>query len=222
MMRDHATIDELLAARALDGLEPDEVARLDREMAEHGDCETCRSLDAEHRETAGMLALALVPRPVDPAIVERILEGSGPASAASPDRQLRRWQAAFGVAAAVAAALVIVLATRPGTGDVVPGQRFVSFEGASGELAAAYAPGERGLLVWGTDLPDPGAGKVYELWLIQDGSPSRGACLDPRDGALGAYLDADLGQTDTLALTVESTTCPDAPTTDPVYTASLD
>jgi hypothetical protein len=222
MTRDHTSIDELLAARALDGLEPDEVARLEREMAEHGDCETCRRLESEHGETAGMLALALEPRPVDPAIVERILEGSGPASAASPDRQLRRWQAAFGVAAAVAAALAIALATRPGTGDVVPGQRFVSFEGASGELAAAYAPGERGLVVWGTDLPDPGAGKVYELWLIQDGAASRGACLEPRNGALGAYLDTDVGQADTLALTVESTACPDAPTTDPLYTASLD
>ena len=221
MTRDHTTIDELLAARALDGLEPDEVARLEREMAEHGDCETCRRLEAEHRETAGMLALALEPRPVDAAIAERILEGPGLASA-SPDRQVRRWQAAFGVAAAVAAALAIVLATRPGAGDVVPGQRFVSFEGASGELAAAYAPGQRGLVVWGTDLPDPGAGKVYELWLIQDGAPARGACLEPRAGALGAYLDTDVGQADTLALTVESTACPDAPTTDPVYTASLD
>jgi hypothetical protein len=221
MTRDHSAIDELLAARALDGLAPDEGARLEREMAAHGDCETCRRLEAEHRETAGMLALALDPRPVDPAIVESILRGSGPAPAAPPDRQLRRWQTAFGVAAAVAAALAIVLFTRPGADDLVPGHRFVSFEGGSGELAAAYVPGERGLVVWGTNLPDPGTGKVYELWLIQDGAPSRGACLEPRGGSLGVFLDTDLVQTDTLALTVESTACPDAPTTDPVYTASL-
>jgi hypothetical protein len=221
MIRDHTTIDELLAARALDGLDLEDAERLEREMAEHGDCETCRRLEAEHRETAGALALALEPRPVDPAILERILEGSAAVTTAPPDQQLRRWQAAFGVAAAVAAALAIVLLTRPGNGDVVPGRRFVSFEGGSGELAAAYVPGERGLVVWGTDLPDPGSGKVYELWLIQDGAPSRGACLAPHDGALGAYLDADVGRADTLALTVESTVCPDAPTTAPVYTASL-
>jgi hypothetical protein len=220
MTLDHTTIDELLAARALDGLEPDEAALLEREMAGHGDCETCRRLEAEHRETAGMLALVLEPRAVDPAVVEGILEGPG-ASSASPDGRLRRWQAAFGVAAAVAVALAFVLLTRPGTDDVVPGRRFVSFEGSSGELAAAYVPGERGLVVWGTDLPDPGAGKVYELWLIEDGTPTRGACLRPRDGALGAYLDTDLGGTDILALTVESSACPDAPTTDPVYTATV-
>jgi hypothetical protein len=220
MTLDHTTIDELLAARSLDGLEPDEAALLQREMADHGDCETCRRLEVEHRETAGMLALLLEPRAVDPAVVEGILQGSG-ASSASPDPIRRRWQAAFGVAAVVAAALAFVLLTRPGADDVVPGRRFVSFEGGSGELAAAYAPGERGLVVWGTDLPDPGAGRVYELWLIQDGTPTRGACLTPQDGALGAYLDADLGRADTLALTVESSACPDAPTTDPVYTASL-
>ncbi|HZB02477.1 MAG TPA: anti-sigma factor [Actinomycetota bacterium] len=220
MTLDHTTIDELLAARALDGLEPDEAALLEREMADHGECETCRRLEAEHRETAGMLALVLEPRAIDPAVVEGILEGSG-ASSASPDRRLRRWQAAFGVAAVVAAALAFVLLTRPGADDVVPGRRFVSFEGGSGELAAAYVPGGRGLVVWGTDLPDPGAGKVYELWLIQDGTPTRGACLQPRDGALGAYLDTDLGGADTLALTVESSACPDAPTTDPVYTATV-
>ena len=222
MMRDHTTIDELLAARALDALAPDEAAELERELAEHGDCEICRRLEAEHRETAGMLALALDPRRVDEAIVDRILDRpERPAAARRPDGELRRWQVAFGVAAAVAAVLAVVLFSRPGAGDVTPGERFVSFEGGAGELTAAYAPGERGLVVWGTDLPDPGPGRVYELWLIRDGAPSRGACLAPRDGTLGAYLDADLSGTDTLALTVESTSCPDAPTTEPIYTASL-
>jgi hypothetical protein len=226
MTRDHASIDELLAARALDGLDPEESERLEHEMAAHGDCETCRQLEREHGETAAMLALTLDPRPIDPAVVDRILEGSGrqaPTEIASrrADPRLRRWQAAFGVAAVVAAVLAFALATGRGT-DVVPGQRFVPFDGARGELAVAYAPGERGLVLWGTDLPDPGPGRVYELWLFEDGTPSRGACLAPEDGALGAYLDADLTGTEMLAVTIEAPSCPDAPTTDPLYTASLD
>lgn len=226
MTLDHTSVDELLAARALDGLDPEEAERLEREMAAHGDCETCRQLEREHRETAAMLALALEPRPIDEGVVDRILENSGRGAptqmaARGGDPRLRRWQAAFGVAAVVAAALAFILASGPGT-SVVPGQRFVPFDGAQGELAIAYAPGERGLVLWGTDLPDPGPGRVYELWLFEDGTPSRAACLSPKDGAVGAYLDADLTRTEMLAVTVEAPSCPDAPTTEPVYTASLD
>jgi hypothetical protein len=227
MTIDHTSVDELLAARALDGLDPEEAERLEREMAAHGNCETCRQLEREHRETASMLALALEPRPIDAEVVERILQSSGretptDIAARRGDPRLRRWQAAFGVAAVVAAALAFVLATRPGAPDVVPSQRFVPFEGGGGELAVAYSPGDRGLVLWGTDLPDPGPGRVYELWLFEDGTPSRAACLSPKDGAVGAYLDADLTGAEMLAVTVEAPSCPDAPTTEPVYTASLD
>jgi hypothetical protein len=188
-------------------------------MAEHGDCDTCRRLDAEHRETAAMLAYAVDPRPVDPGIAERIVR-EPTVVRVGPDRRLRRWQSAFGVAAAVAAALAVMLVAGPDDGGIVP-ERFVTFEGGRGELAAAYAPGEEGLVVFGTDLPDPGAGKVYELWLIDDGKPSRAACLTPRDGSVGAFIPADASDAELLAITVEATSCPDAPTTDPVYTATI-
>ena len=220
MNRDHVTIDELLAARALDGLDPEESALLDRAMAEHGDCEICRGLEAEHRETAALLAYTVDLRPVDPAMAERILRGGAPAAAGAPrpDPRLRRWQAAFGAAAAVAAALAVVLVA--GRGPVVT-DRFVRFEGGAGELAAAYAPGEEGLVLFGSGLPDPGPGNVYVLWLIADGKPARGACVAPRDGSVGTFVPADAGDTELLAITVESSSCPDAPTTDPVYTATI-
>ena len=227
MTRDHALIDELLAIRALDGLDEDDAARLERELAAHGDCDECRRLEAEHPEVAGMLPLALDPRPVDPDMADRIL-AHPPRSAVPPPRpvdevsarrdgRLGRWQAAFGVAAAVALVLAIVLATRPG-GVPVP-ETIVPFEGAPGELAMAYTPGERGVLVWGTGLPDPGAESVYELWMIEDGEPVRGACLAPTDGAVAAYVDADPSSAELMAVTVESSECPDAPTTDPIFTA---
>jgi anti-sigma-K factor RskA len=136
------------------------------------------------------------------------------------DARLGRWQAAFGVAAAIALILAFVLATRPGGGVTVPGT-VVAFEGAQGELAMAYTPGERGALVWGAGLPDPGGGKTYELWMIENGNPVRGACLAPTNGAVAAYLDADLSSAELMAVTVESTDCPSAPTTDPVFTAEL-
>jgi hypothetical protein len=237
MIRDHALIDELLAARALDGLDEADAALLERELAAHGDCDECRRLEAQHAEVAGMLAFALDPGPVDDLMVDRILAEprtdvatTAPAAAATPDAlaarrsaRLVQWQAAFGVAAAVAVILAFVLATQPARGPSVPGTVVVAFEGeAPGEVALAYTPGEPGALLWATGLPDPGPGKVYEVWMIEDDLPVRGACLAPEDGAVAAYLDADLSSEPLMAVTVESTACPDAPTTDPVYTAELD
>ena len=232
MTLDHALIDELLAIRSLGGLDEDDAVVLERELAAHGDCAECRRLEVEHAEVAGMLALTLDPRPVDEDMADRILaQGRGPdraAAAAAPadelsgrrDVRLGRWQAAFGVAAAVAVILALVLATRPDGGNQVPGT-IVTFEGAPGELAMAYTPGERDALVWGTGLPDPGTGKVYELWMFENGTPVRAACLTPTDGAVATHLDADLSSAELMAVTVESTDCPAAPTTDPVYTAEL-
>jgi hypothetical protein len=231
MTLDHALIDELLAIRSLGGLDEDDAVVLERELAAHGDCAECRRIEVEHAEVAGMLALALDPRPVDEDMADRILaQGRGPdRTAAAPpadelsgrrDVRLGRWQAAFGVAATVALVLAFVLATRPDGGSQVPGT-IVTFEGAPGELAMAYTPGERDALVWGTGLPDPGTGKVYELWMFENGNPVRAACLTPTDGAVAAQLDADLSSAELMAVTVESTDCPAAPTTDPVFTAEL-
>lgn len=226
MIRDHALIDELLAARALDGLDAGDAALLERELAAHGDCEECRRLEIEHAEVAGMLALALDPRPVREDMADRILAQGRTATAPIERLEARRgarvgwWQAAFGVAAAVALVFAILLATRDGGSPGVPGPAIVAFEGAApGELAVSFTPGESGALVWATGLPDPGPGKVYELWMIEDGEPVRGACLAPSGGAAAAFLDADPSSADLMAVTVESRECPDAPTTDPVYTA---
>jgi hypothetical protein len=229
MTREHALIDELMAIRALDGLDDDDATRLERELAAHGDCDECRRLEAEHSEVAGMLALALDPRPVDDDMADRILAEAQRPRAAAPvdevsvrrDARVGLWQAAFGVAAAVALLLAVVLAARPDGGLNVPGERIVPFEGAPGELALAYTPGERGVLVWGTGLPDPGERRVYELWLIADGDAVRGACLAPTEGAVAAYVDADLSSAELMAVTVESIDCPAAPTTDPLFTAEL-
>ena len=87
MTLDHALIDELLAIRALDGLDEDDAALLERELAAHGDCDECRRLEVEHAEVAGMLALALDPRPVDENMADRIL---APRTGAGPDRRPRR------------------------------------------------------------------------------------------------------------------------------------
>jgi anti-sigma-K factor RskA len=84
-----------------------------------------------------------------------------------------------------------------------------------------YEPGQPGALLWGEGLPSPGAGKTYEIWMITGNTPVSAGCASPTNGELSAYTDADVSKSDVMAVTVEPTSCPPAPTTQPVYTATL-
>jgi Anti-sigma-K factor rskA len=145
-------------------------------------------------------------------------------------RRGRRWAMGVGIAAALGLALVASLTYLPGLRPVpthpVATQRFVHFAaqpGSSeqGDLAMAYTQGSRGVVLWGSDLPDPGVGKVYEVWMISGTTPVSGGCLQPTGGRIAAYVDADIGTADVMAVTTESNACPSAPTVTPVLTASL-
>jgi hypothetical protein len=57
--------------------------------------------------------------------------------------------------------------------------------------------------------------------MIDDGTPLKGGCVTPVDGRIAVYVEANVGTTDTMAVTVEPTSCPEAPTSDPVLTAQL-
>ena len=242
--RDHDVIEELLALDALDGLTWEDHARLERELAAHGDCEDCRQLETGFRDVAGRMAFALEPVAVDPSVVENILKmepGSSdpipipqaPGSDELTERRARRGRlvtAAVGVAAAFA--LIVgafaVTANRGGgstiTVTAAPQQTVVRFSpttAGQGELSMAYTPGEPGAVVWGSGLPDPGEGKTYEIWMISGDQPVSGGCVTPVDGSVAVFVNADVGTADTMAVTAEPGSCPAAPTSDPLLTAPL-
>ena len=191
---------------------------------------------AEFSETAGRLAFSLDPMPVDPAMADRILAAS-PVVAAEPtttvddleERRQRRgrgWRVTVAVAAVIAVLLVAVAVVRPDRTTAIAGasttQRLVAFSGSGeGELAVAFTPGESGAVLWGSNLPDPGQDKVYEIWMIQDGTPVPGGCFRPEDGNVALTVDADLGTTDAMALTAEPAECPPSPSGETVKTADL-
>jgi hypothetical protein len=233
--RDHTAIEELLALRALDGLGDDDARRLDAETAAHGDCDTCRELATAYAETAAFLAASLDPVPVDAAATERLLTAARESSraqmrspASPPDelaarrrgRSLPVWLAA---AAAFVLLAVIVVPRLGGPTDVTTewGQTVVRFQGAEGDLAMAYVPGRSGVAFWGENLPDPGPESTFEIWMIDGDTAIPGGCVSPVDGRIAAFVDADVGTTDTMAVTVEPTTCPGTPSSDPVLTAQL-
>ena len=225
MKRDHDLIEELLTVRALGGLDGDDLDLLARELAAHGDCDECRVLELESEETAGRLAFALDPAPVGADAADEILRRAAAPEVVRPvsARPRRTWQ----VLGAVAAVIVLVVALavalpRPTTGvQASSDQTVIRFTGSGGELAMAYTPGEAGAVFVGSGFSDPGPGKVYEIWMIQGKTAVRGGCVQPHDGSIVTFVNANLRGVDLMAVTVESAACPSQPTTTPFLTAPL-
>jgi anti-sigma-K factor RskA len=242
MIRDHDLIEELLAVRALGGLDGDDVDVLARERADHGDCDECRRLEDGFEETAGRLAFALEPVEVDASIVDRIL--ATPAAPAAPrtpesttdervvdlgearEHPSRRWRALVAVAAAVV--LIVMSAVWLSSNRTTqvtaasPTQRFLTFSGnAQGEVRLAYTPGRAGGVMWGSGLDDPGPDQAYEVWAITGDQVVSQGCVSPTDGSIGLQVGADVGAADVMAVTAESSGCPSAPTTEPIWVAPV-
>jgi hypothetical protein len=78
-----------------------------------------------------------------------------------------------------------------------------------------------GAAFWGHGLPDPGEGMTYEIWMIDDGTPIPGGCVTPVDGRIAVFVNADVGTTEQMAVTVEPSACPPTPSGEPVLTAPL-
>ena len=241
--RDHTVIEELLSVDALGGLDDDDRDLLDRERATHGDCEECARLESEFAEVAGRLGLALDPVAVPAGMADDVLRAAGEDVSSEPlvivsddgeaaateagGRRVQRsgpsWRALVAVAAAFALFVggwAVRSAMDPGGGELAA-SRFVRFEGEAGTLAMAYEPGRPGAVFFGSELPDPGDGRAYEIWMIEDGRAVSGGCVRPEDGRILTFVEANIGSTEQMAVTVEPASCPAAPTTDPVLTASL-
>jgi anti-sigma-K factor RskA len=235
-MRDHTRIEELLSARALGGLDPEEDEALRREMAEHGeDCAECRQLESELDEVAGRLAFALDPVPVSGGFEDRLVAAAtservrlrAPQERGPRAPKARGWRLRPLVAVAAA---VVLFAAGIGVGALVSGgsgvpsqARVVAFEGeGAGTLSVAYRPGRSGLYLLGSGLDAPPSGHVYEVWTFRGATPVPTTCFVPEaDGSVFRFVDARLGTADSMAVTVEPSSCPAAPTTSPILSAQL-
>jgi hypothetical protein len=234
-MRDHGWIEELFVVRSLGGLDPEDEHELHREMVEHGDeCSGCRRLEAEYpayEDAAGRLAFALDPVPVRAGLEDEVVAralGSEPMRLMTP-RELQRARRGPVLRPLVAVAASLVLfavgwaagALTSGDDVSVPTDaRVVVFDGEGGAtLTLAYRPGDRGVYLVGSLDPQPGD-QTYELWTFRGDTPVRGGCFRPRaDGSVFEFLDAEIEPTPLMAVTVESASCPSAPTTDPILIA---
>ena len=244
----HERIEELLAVRALGGLDGSDVGALERELASHGDCAECRRLEDGFAETAARLADVLPAEPVSPGMVQAILSAQRPILVAVPDapaadepmpagdgrperlfernRRRNSWRTAVALAAAfalvmVTGALGLRFQRSIHVSSAALTQRVVRFQGPTGSLIAAYTPGETGAVLFGSGLPKLGHGKVYEIWTITNEQPASAGCASSSDGSLQTSVTVDIGHAQLLAVTVEPAACPAAPTTTPILTAPI-
>ena len=125
------------------------------------------------------------PRASDPVVVPEAVTAVDEMRRVASDAAA--WRAAVGVAAVTFVLLVAVgrRATAIGPRAIASASTTrgsCAFAGDAGELAMASRPGEPGAVLLGSGLPDPGPDKVYEIWMIQDGTPVSGGCVRPQDG----------------------------------------
>jgi anti-sigma-K factor RskA len=226
----------LAAAYALDALDVGERAAFE---AHYPACAICRPEVAGFRETLAQVAAAVAVAP--PASVR-----AGVMAEISTTRQLsprdsvvdmtsyrHRRQRVLRMVTVAAAVILLVI------GGFVVGRRSSDGNGYADAVDAVFARGDtrsatlagtgRGsfhifwspsaneVVVMGDGLTDPGPGKAYELWRIDDTGPHAVQLLDKADGGqVRRVLTVD-GSPDQWAVTVEPESGVDAPTSDVIF-----
>ncbi len=211
---------ELLAAYALGALEPEEREQVEAYLARSA--EARREL-ADLMEAAAALGAAFPqispPLPLRDRLLAQIRAERRQAGRTRERAGL--WPAAFAVAASLAIILgglaytwrlrVVALEDRLARQEQVvalltnPAARAATLQGtAPGRVRLIYDPlGRQGALLV-SDLQDPGAGFVYQLWLIADGQADSAGVFRPVPGRpLILPLIADFARYQMVAVTVE-------------------
>jgi hypothetical protein len=171
-------VHEQAAGFALDALDPGDV----RDFEQHLEgCPNCEDALEPFRLAAVALAFAgELPRP-RPELRLRVLDVGG---VAIPLRR-RCTLPLLSAGAAAAACAALVVALHGWGGDAarrsVAGLHAYTVRGADGTLLVART-GEAVLVV--PELPSPGAGTTYELWVIDGGRPVAAGFLRGRLGTL--------------------------------------
>jgi len=203
-----AEIHELSAAYALDALDVDERQRFEEHLAH---CEECRESVAAFQDTAASLAHGVDAHQPPPALKERILD-----EARGERRNVVRLRAPWalritGAAAAVAAVAAIALGIWATSLHDQLGERPQAFrlDGANGQLVVT-SQGGAALIV--EDLAAAPAGKTYEAWVIDGGSPKPAGTFEGGAPRTAFALTRNVPEDATVAVTIEPAGGSEAPT----------
>jgi anti-sigma-K factor RskA len=237
-----ADIHQLAAAYALDAVDERERAEFE---AHYPSCPVCRPEVAGFRETLSQVAAAgaVAPPTSLKANVMAEISATRQLSPLLPGvvvdlatHRLRRQRMLRTMS--VAAALILIA-----LGAFVVGRRSGDSNGyadtaarvfaetdvkiatlagtGTGSFTVAWSPTLEQAVVMGDGLVDPGSGKAYELWMIDDAGPHAMHMLDPADGGRVRKPVAVNGSPTQWAVTVEPEAGVEAPTTDPVFAGAV-
>jgi anti-sigma-K factor RskA len=231
-MSGHARWEDAAGAYVLGALPDDERRGFEAHLAT---CEACRAEVDELGGAADLLpvsAPAMVPPPALKARimaeVEReaaLLAAAGPQAdrpTPTPARRERRRRLGF---PAVALACVTLLAgIAVGAVLFKSGTKTLQFTPKGSQAVAELdVSGDKAVLV-AHDLPSPGAGKTYQVWLKRPGQAPQptAALFTPRsDGSATASVTGELHDGDQVLVTAEPDGGSPAPTSDPVLAAKM-
>jgi Anti-sigma-K factor rskA/Putative zinc-finger len=214
-----AGIHELTAGYALDALDPDERRAYEEHLES---CARCQEELGSFWETTEALAVA-ASGPVPAAgLRERVLAAARaePQNVVALESRRRRTIPALSAVAAVAAvvALAVGLWATQLRGDLDdtrlalereravaevlsdPGSRTVALESGTGRLVVA--PDGQGVLVL-DELSGAPAGKTYEAWIIEDGTPAPAGIFPGEEGRDRIPLEGTVDPGDVVAVTIE-------------------
>jgi anti-sigma-K factor RskA len=222
-MSDHEELESSVGAWVLGALDPDE-AEVVRSHVEA--CPTCRELAARLRRVVGALPLAVEEVTPPPRLRERVLAAAAAtrsptgspvarrpiAKAPAPRRSVLRRMPVYALAAVAVLALLVgvvigQVAHTPQTATTQVARFSLSgHQDMSGARASVIDLKSDGVaLVDFRGLPQPGAGRVYEVWLIPSGgNPVPVAVFVPdSNGARTVVVDRSLTGYTVMAVTNE-------------------
>jgi anti-sigma-K factor RskA len=198
-------LHDLTAAYALDALDADERRAYEEHLA---GCERCRGDLAEFGETVGALGLAAEGPAPPEALRDRILVAAhteGPSNVVA-FRPRRRLYAITAVAAVAAVGLAIGLTVALSGGSSKPSMSVAVSQGVTQATIGGLKPAP--------------SGKVYEIWVIEGGTPQRAGLI--RGGEKQTVtLTRPAPNGSTVAVTLERAGGVDAPTSEPVVSTTV-
>ena len=236
-MTSHESIRESIAAYALDALDPGERRRVEHDLLEHlPGCAECSATMREFRETAGRLAMGVEPVAPSRDLEQRLIDAVRGEPRARPVPVLPR-RSRFAARIAIVAAVIGLAGSvavnvsyvrrldqaereRAALAAVThPDARTIALRGESGSALIVYRAQAQPLLV-ATGLPDPPAGRVYELWFLDGATAVPIGTFVPKEGRVVLELKKDPSSFRGAAITIEERFVT-APTTDPVYAGTI-
>ncbi len=231
----HEELRESIAVYALNALSPEDARDVEAHLAT---CEECRGDLQVFRQVAAGLAsgVALVNPPAD--LRARVLSTVQPQRAAPAFPRV--WAVGFALAAAVAAMLAGVsislnqrlaaLNERLATQEQVlallasPTTKTATLSGSvQAKVRFVYDPDRKQGALVVSDLGDPGAEFVYQLWLVAGQEPQSAGVFRPiRGQPIIVPVAADFGRYQAVAISVErGPSGAPKPTTKPILVGSL-